>query len=759
MKIGSTVLVYWLLTAPTVKSFAPSNFNNNGCRRGLNYRTADHHKPMGNYMNLEHFNGSSDCDGPIIDVQASLVAPNLDTTNESNYHQHQQLQIQNSEPRVVYVEAECVDSHMPSGVNKLREIAEAEGYDTTDMGQEELEQIARWAQSQNFQQEKHEANRDKTVKTKYSSISTEELQTVALDEGYDPRGMGRDELEKIMEWVHSQKYQEQKQNSHQNRTVKTRYSSVPTRELQTVALAEGYDINGVGRDDLEKIAEWVHSQEYKQQKQKSQAKAPVNTRYASTSIEDLQANARTEGYDITGLERNGLEKIAEWVHSQEYKQQKENSQVKAPAATSKYASTSVEDLRGFARAEGYDIIGLERNGLEKIAEWVHSQEYKQQKENSQVKALATSKYASTSVEDLRGFARAEGYDINGVERNDLEKIAEWVHSQEYKENKQKSHAKAAAQKIQNQSRFASSSFDELRAMAHDKGYDTTGLERTDLEKIAEWVRTMPHQPTGNQGNDAYASRTFIPKPFKSDADVFNQSGAKQNQPSFFNSAHNTRQEDLQQQNPQDQQQQEHPFFVEVVEEKIHSNQQQLHQHQEHLQQQNNQHPHYVKDIEENLYSNQQQTHQHQEHNRPPPQHSQHVQQQNHHNRPPPQHSQHGRQQNHHNRGPQNPQPHHSQYVQQQNYHNRPQNPQQQYPNPNQNQRHQQHPHQQVPQGTRSTSFVHPSEAFKSDADVAAEQLETARLRYDEEQRLVDANSVFPKVVTSHFESMQGAWNI
>lgn len=43
--------------------------------------------------------------------------------------------------------------------------------------------------------------------------------------------------------------------------------------------------------------------------------------------------------------------------------------------------------------------------------------------------------------------------------------------------------------------FASRFIEELRALTEDKEYDTTDLEGKDFEKIVEWVRSMPHQPT------------------------------------------------------------------------------------------------------------------------------------------------------------------------------------------------------------------------------------------------------------------------
>ncbi len=573
-----------------VTSFAPStNLNKIGHRRGLDYRTTDHYYhgnshggghghhqhhgqpkwnngggvgstgpgssgstpsdwnarpstgpgnagggPAGQSSGSRHgeageggggFKVDMRVDGLVIDVQA--VVDDNDTEDQDYFQRkyQQQHNSNNNEPRVV--EAECIDFiHTKSGPNKLREIAEKEGYDTTDMGQEELEKIARWVQSQRFQREKEQANRNRGgaggPRTKYSSVPLEELQAVALHEGYDPTGMDRGDLEQIMDWVQSQQYHEQKQQSEQQHhrnhnhhnsksgvaggSKNSLYSNVPTVELQEIALAEGYDVEGLDRTGLESIAEWVHSLEYKRQKERSQSHAhsthqsnggphhghgsassqsSTSSRYASTSIEDLRHIASEEGYDINGLERKDLEKIAEWVGSQEYKQKRQQSQ--QDEVKTKHSSTSIQDLQEIACKEGYDIKGLERKDLEKIADWVNSQEYKQQKQRSHQQNQTSSRYASTSMQDLQGIACAEGYDINGLERKDLEKIAEWVNSQEYKQQKEQS--------LQDQisTKYASTSLEDLQAIAQGEGYDINGLDRRDLEKIADWVNSQEYK--------------------------------------------------------------------------------------------------------------------------------------------------------------------------------------------------------------------------------------------------------------------------
>jgi len=382
-------------------------------------------------------------------------------------------------------------------LEELQAVAHCEGYDPTGMDRDYLEQIVDWVQSKEYHEQKEQYKQKKRQKRNfkpqdvatryaskssnrtpaqqgsswYASASIEDLRSIAYEEGYDINLLDRTGLEKIAEWVDSNEYKQQKQQSMQN-GIGAKYASTSLKDLQTTAQMEGYDINGLNRRDLERIEECVGSQELKQEKDRTQQEKG-SLRYASTSIQDLQNIAIEEGYDINGLDKRDLEKIAEWVDSKEYKQQKQN--VIHQDVNEEYASTSLEDLQTTAQTEGYDINGLDRRDLEKIADWVNCEEYKQQKQKSQVHSAVDTIYTRMSTQDLTRMAHDGGYDTTkiGLGRDDLENIAEWLHPQQQ-------------QTSSTASRFSLTSLHDLRTIAYTQGYDINGLERNDLEQIAEW---------------------------------------------------------------------------------------------------------------------------------------------------------------------------------------------------------------------------------------------------------------------------------
>lgn len=400
-------------------------------------------------MNVGKFQGDPNND-LIIDVQASLDTE-VDMHN-SHQHSHQpqhhqpqsqtQLQPQpkhqwtgqpqpqthhqpsptvGAEPR--RVEAEFVDLNTFSAVGDLEEIAAAEGYDTTDMSRDDLEKIARWVHSQRYHQAKEEKNRDKTVKTKYSSVSEEELKAAAQTEGYDTTDMDREALEKIAEWINSETYLEQKRKQDEEDKIKTKWSSTTTADLKAMVIIEGYDVANLERQQLEKIAEWVQGQkrgkDMKRPQEKPKQPKP-NPKYASTTIEELQAIAHDKGYDTSGLERHDLEKIADWVETQDHQKNPKDTE-------SMFSSTSTGELQAIASAQGYDIAALGRKDLEKIAEWVHTQNLQPQSQ-SQSKEVSSA-FDSVSIDELKNIALDKGYDTTGLDRAALEKIAHWAQTQ------------------------------------------------------------------------------------------------------------------------------------------------------------------------------------------------------------------------------------------------------------------------------------------------------------------------------------------
>merc|ERR1711957_219779 len=164
-------------------------------------------------------------------------------------------------------------------------------------------------------------------------------------------------------------------------SASSRFAWKSIQDLQDIACDEGYDINGLDRKDLEKTAEWVNSQEYKQQKQKS-VQDEISTKFASTSLKDLQATAQTQGYDINGRQKENLHSHSHQSNNRGPQHGHASSSPSSPSsqssASSRFASTSIQDLQDIACDEGYDINGLDRKDLEKTAEWVNSQEYNQQ---------------------------------------------------------------------------------------------------------------------------------------------------------------------------------------------------------------------------------------------------------------------------------------------------------------------------------------------------------------------------------------------
>merc|ERR1711957_903228 len=262
-------------------------------------------------------------------------------------------------------------------------------------------------------------------------------------------------------------------------SASSRFAWKSIQDLQDIACDEGYDINGLDRKDLEKTAEWVNSQEYKQQKQKS-VQDEISTKFASTSLKDLQATAQTQGYDINGRQKENLHSHSHQSNNRGPQHGHASSSPSSPSsqssASSRFASTSIQDLQDIACDEGYDINGLDRKDLEKTAEWVNSQEYNQQKQKSVQDEIST-KFASTSLKDLQATAQTQGYDINGLDRRELQKIATRVYSPEF------------IQENQISAQFESSYLNHLQATAQTEGYDINGLDRRDLEKIAGWVNS------------------------------------------------------------------------------------------------------------------------------------------------------------------------------------------------------------------------------------------------------------------------------
>merc|ERR1711957_549127 len=358
----------------------------------------------------------------------------------------------------------------------------------------DLEKTAEWVNSQEYKQQKQKSVQDE-ISTKFASTSLKDLQATAQTQGYDINGRQKENL-------HSHSHQSNNrgpQHGHASSSpsspssqssASSRFASTSIQDLQDIACDEGYDINGLDRKDLEKTAEWVNSQEYNQQKQKS-VQDEISTKFASTSLKDLQATAQTQGYDINGLDRRELQKIATRVYSPEFIQENQIS--------AQFESSYLNHLQATAQTEGYDINGLDRRDLEKIAEWVNSQEYKKQKQNPEVHAEVSTTQTVTKMAQDGGYGTTSfGF---GLGCDNLEKIAEWVYPQQKKQDKAHSEVKASTAsrfqkeeekahsrvKASTSSRFSSTPIGELRTIAYNKGYDINGLEREDLEQIAEWV--------------------------------------------------------------------------------------------------------------------------------------------------------------------------------------------------------------------------------------------------------------------------------
>merc|ERR1711957_777707 len=85
-------------------------------------------------------------------------------------------------------------------------------------------------------------------------------------------------------------------------SASSRFAWKSIQDLQDIACDEGYDINGLDRKDLEKTAEWVNSQEYKQQKQKS-VQDEISTKFASTSLKTFKLLLKRKGMTSTGVRR------------------------------------------------------------------------------------------------------------------------------------------------------------------------------------------------------------------------------------------------------------------------------------------------------------------------------------------------------------------------------------------------------------------------------------------------------------------------
>jgi len=308
-------------------------------------------------------------DGVIFDVQALNDNSDFDEYLRQKYERYH-----NPTYRGV-VEAECVDFiNAKSKPSKLRDIAKKGGYDTTDMGQEELEKIARWVQSKQFHR-------------------MDELREIAEKEGYDTTGMGQEELDKTARWLQSPEYRRSKELREREEyegvsgSGQTKFSSISLEELQAVAYREGYDPTGMDRGYLEQIMDWVHSQDYHEQKQQY------------SKLRDI---AEKGGYDTTNMTPEELEQNAHWAQSQQFErdmeeanraagqgpcsgQTKSHGQTKWAngdevgnnsewnAKTSGVAKSEPNKVGEIPEKEGYVTSNGGKDKLEKAAQWLQSQ--------------------------------------------------------------------------------------------------------------------------------------------------------------------------------------------------------------------------------------------------------------------------------------------------------------------------------------------------------------------------------------------------